>query len=824
MADSAYDLAVRLSLETSGLASAATSAMRAFGQIESRAGAADAAMARLNQRAAMQGMTAAQRQAHLYTQALNEQTTAHANLATAMGGVTKMAVGAGLVGIGLVGVNLMKGWVSAASELQSAMAGVGLATVATAGKIGELDTLKNMTFEVAAKTRFSAPDIANIEKLAATSGLNKRSDLIGALPTLGNAAEVALQMKGVGYQESVPAFVQMAHLFQSYGGKKFNSLLDLAGRASVVSGDTPSSLENTLQYIMPAVNAYKLTPEDAISVSALASNVGLSGGHGGGSRIQAMFRGIAPLLSSRGAMHNKALDQIQSLGGHRFFKGGNFEDAGGVTNLLTTVMTAMEHIPDQARRMSLLNAAFGAAGGTALSSLATPGAVTRFQAIQGDLAPNGGIASTSVMQQVFNSTMAGQTATLTTNMSSLSAILGTQLLPLLTPIVHGIVQVTGALVAFLSHHQQIAQFVALFTLAATTVALVAGPILVAAGAMTIMSASASTLAASGVGLQAAFWPVTLTVLGIAAAVAAVVIVFNNWGTITGALSGHLGPLWQAISIGALAITGLVLASGSLGAVGAAIVGLSVAAVTAIPGFAGLDVVMSPILITVIAIAAAVGAVILVFKNWHTITTLVGNLLGWFGGKIHDLLVLLGLIHDTPAAKPNAFVAGAPTTPTGATPPTPTHDPRHGHYVMAGRTQVWVPDASGGGASPEHWIPSQYAGRPAGGVPGHVLAMTPALTMLPRLPETLSLPAARPTPAHAPVRRAPAPATHTHGATSINFHPGAIVVHGAQGQDVAALAKLVAGEVEETIGRKTREGEMYQATQFMGLLLPIVPLG
>jgi len=286
--NTAFDVAVRLSMETSGFTTAASMATRLMGDMEGKATAAERAVASIERRmqttagvatryandvaaghraqtaafndmnraisrndpvglatasrdqhAAIQATTAAQDSLNASTgrytalqgqqqTALAATTAAHATLAKAQGGIGRLAVGVGLVGVGVAGVSVMKGWVSAAIDLQSAMTGVQLATIGVGTAMqqaSQLTALQDMTYSVAAKTRFSAPDIATIEKLAATSGLNKRTDLISALPTLANAAEVALQMKGVSYQQSVPAFVAVAHQFQAYGGKKFTDVL-----------------------------------------------------------------------------------------------------------------------------------------------------------------------------------------------------------------------------------------------------------------------------------------------------------------------------------------------------------------------------------------------------------------------------------------------------------------------------------------------------------------------------------------------------------------------------------------------------------------------
>ncbi len=648
--ESLYSITCKLGMEMAGFTTAAGLATRFLGDIEGKAASADRTLEKLAQRfnLPVDQFVAQASSMGSYTKQIDAAAAAHANLATAISGIGKIAVGAGLVGVGLAGVGVMKGWVSAASELQGAMAGVQLATLGVGSALqqaSQLTTLQDMTYSVAAKTRFSAPDIANIEKIAATSGLNKRTDLISALPTLANAAEVALQLKGTSYASSVPAFVQMAHLFQAYGGKKFNNLLDLVGRASVVSGDTPATMENTLKYLIPSVNAYGLTPEDAISVAALASNVGLSGGKGGGSRIQAMFRSIAPLLSSRGALHNKALDKIEQLGGHQFFTHGNFEAAGGVTNLLTTVMRAMERIPDQAKRIAVLNAAFNAAGGTAISSLASPGALDRFHAIQGDLRP-GGIASTGEMQQTLNATWAGQTATLATNMQSLSAILGEQLLPVLTPIVHGVVEMTGALVGFLSHHKDVAQFAAIFTLVASTAALVVGPIIAVSGAMQI-------LAAAGITVSIAFGPITLAIVGIAAAIAAGVWAWQHWGAITKWAGDTLTGVGR--QIGAfLGLAGDLL--GIFGQIGGAIA-----------HDLGLDTLLSML-----------GTVEGAWLKFLDTTFHVGSMMRWAGTQLHDFLRWLGVLHDGPAT-PHTRTATVPSTPGSDTFTTPQRD-KHGHVI------------------------------------------------------------------------------------------------------------------------------------------------
>jgi len=133
------------------------------------------------------------------------------------------------------------------------------------------------------KTQFSAVDIGNIEKIAATNGLNQRDVLLRVVPTLGNLAEIDNRLRGIAYTASVPAAITVAHDFQSYPknaaqAKGFNSLLDLFGRSQLVAGTSPDQMARLITYLAPARSALGISPQDIIATAALASNVGLSSG------------------------------------------------------------------------------------------------------------------------------------------------------------------------------------------------------------------------------------------------------------------------------------------------------------------------------------------------------------------------------------------------------------------------------------------------------------------------------------------------------------------------------------------------------------------
>jgi len=203
-------------------------------------------------------------------------------------------------------------------------------------------------------------------------------------------------------------------------------------------------------------------------------------------------------------------------------------------------------------------------------------------------------------------------------------------------------------------------------------------------------------------------------------------------------------------------------------------GFSIAAIAA--GL--LDIALSPITLTVVGIGLAVGGVILVWQHW-------GQIVAFVTDKLHAFTVVSqNLSHSK-----NPLVSAAGQVGQGLADP----------YNPGAALGSWVHGlfgGTGGGASPEHWMPG---------------TLTPT-------------PMARA--AHGPSPR--------HGVTPpINLggvHIGAVHVHDAGQKTAPQLAKEIieqlprealdhiARHVKESIGMDTTMGGQYQATQFTGLEL------
>jgi len=485
-------------------------------------------------------------------------------------GMGLMGGGVVLMGAGMLGLDWAKHGFSDAIKANTALTGVGLATVGTQAQLAAIGATALTT---ASSTRFSNVDVLNIARTASTSGLNNRAQLAAVLPELARAAEIAKATGGVSPEESVKAFVQAAHLFKTYGTKStggaaaFNTMVDTMTRSMAVSGGTPAELVHSMSYMTGAINAYHMSAPEAITTAALASNLGLASGRGGG-RLAALYRQIAPNGSGK---HNAALQHLEQLGGGSFFHNGQF---GGTSAMLEIIMHAMNSGPlanNQAGRMSLLSAVFGSAGSIAASAFGSQQAMGREQNIL-TLLGNGpnSLQSLTAQQQAMTRTPQGDIIAMHTDLTSINTELFAPWLGALTSVLGATRAVTDAMVAFLAHHSTIAKIAGAFILVASALAILAGIALVVGGAVMVIGASFAGLAVIGGavaavagvvggalsaisivvgvasmafgGLDIAMLPITLIVLGIVAVIALVVFAFTHWGQITGFVGAALGKL------------------------------------------------------------------------------------------------------------------------------------------------------------------------------------------------------------------------------------------------------------------------------------------
>jgi len=898
----AYDVLTRLSLESSGFTTATGLAMRLMGDMEGKATAAERAVAKLAQRfnLPVDQFTSQATSMGKYTTQINAASAAQATLAKAQGGMGKMLVGASLVGVGLAGISAMKGAVTAAGVMQDALAQVGIAAQGTQAQLGALYT---QSFKVANDTQYSASAILGMDQIMARMNFNdptgkktQRQVIADAIPQFARAAEIAQHFQHTGYEETITGLAQQAHMMGAYSGAALARNVGYSTQLGIVSHMTAQQQANALSYLTPSMKTGQLGTLDAMALVALSNQTGLNQGRGA-SNLGALMRGLAPTGAHK---HDSALAAIERLGG------GNFYDAKGDAVPLTTALGILNRFYDNKtvtneRKGVLAQRGLGVQGARAAAVLGSDLSINQFGGLRTRIAA-GTPAASEEEQRQLNATLPGQLATLSGNMGSLSALMGKGLLPVVTPLVHGLVAATGALVDFLSHHQKVAAFAATFVAIGSAASIAVGGILAARGAMEI-------LRVTSIATDLSMGPLLGTVGTLALAVGAASLVITNWSTITGALTGKLGPLWQALSIGGLAIGGFVVgikaaelaiaswglvtsaasaatalwatATGSAAVSGSVLTGVLPGMIAGLGGLTaaatGLDFVLSPFILGLGTVALAVGAAVLVFRDWKDISTALGQDMAWLNMKTRDFTsaidalakrkdaiggvfqglqaptspgnALGGYVHSLFGGTPPAPKPGA-TPPGGrqpATPPTgPAVDIAHpfnpgdalGHWL---RQFAGVPGSKGGtgygqGGGGFEAVPSALSVTLA-----HTAAwaaMRPpvpaptALSAALALPHVIARPgvaaSARPTaqtPTRTPVAQRPPVArgaqhTHHHAAQTVHIAPNlhvALTINGADHHDPKTLARDVSAHVSTDVVKELATALSREAHGFTGLV-------
>jgi len=576
--DVAYSLAARFSLMTVGLNTAVDAAMRSLSGLEGGAFRAEKSASLLQgrldraqivsqryastlaatptplltyQRAAERSADATARATTLtlaHTEAIDEATRKQQRLADVTSGANKILAGTALVGVGMAGVGLLKGWIDSAGQVQDALAQVGSAIHLTKG---QMDDLEGRSYTIAGQTQFSAPQILSMSTMMARLGMKDEPAIAAALPTIARAAEVSYRVGHEDFQESVPAMVAQSHMLGALAGQRFIDNINLGVRARLASGQTTEQQNQVLRYINPARTALGISSHDIFELTALANQTGLTLGKGG-SNLGALFRTMIPTQSGRGA-HNADLKEIESIGGGQFFKGGQFVGFERWQQITNRFMDSKALLPEA--KLQTLNTAFGIQGGQAAAVLSSDSSLKQAGVLNKKLAPYDpiknplGIDTVENMQLKLNQTMVGQMQTLSTNLSSISAMMGKSLVPAVTAATSAFVKLTGGFIALGQQHPVLVALTAGLTVLTTAATLAGGVILILKGAV------------EALGLGSVVGKAVAGVRALAASEAAATVAtaaLSAEGGILGATSAALAASW-----------GLLTAEGTfLGGVGA----------------------------------------------------------------------------------------------------------------------------------------------------------------------------------------------------------------------------------------------------------------
>lgn len=465
--------------------------------------------------------------------AMAASAAASAAHAQAMRGVGLMAGGVVAAGVGLAGADVLDHWIHSAGELETAMNNVRLATGATNA---QLQQMEHGDIQIGLKNQMSIIDVEALRATAAQSGLNNVTQLNALLPELARFAEVLKVTKGYSAEQSAVAGTSFAHLFQAFTAQQISPLLDQFARALQTTHSTPQQFITTLSgFVGAATPMYgpgrqPRAASDAIAMTALLGNLGQQGR--GGTQLQSLITGTMDMLSTRGATHNAALQAIQQLAGtqkgapHTFF-----DDKGqfiGMANMLEVLHAASVAAGDPRNAAMLNRATFTSAGARAAGLLAQPAVVERFQAIEQNVSGKGSLFSLDASRDFINATQQSRFQQLQSNLETISALMGQKILPAVVAVATALTQATAGIIDFVDQHPLLAQIAATFVVVGTVVSLLAAPVLLAAGAFTV-------LAGTALFADLAFAPFLLVVLGFIAVMTLYVTIATHMGAITKAI-------------------------------------------------------------------------------------------------------------------------------------------------------------------------------------------------------------------------------------------------------------------------------------------------
>jgi len=142
-----YQLAIKLSLDASGMMAGAAMVMSRFSGIKAAAEAADTSVLSHQRTLDRMNFMGASQQSKTYQYALQQQgqaateaAVAHDKLARAQRGANMIGAGVASFGVGMAGVGVLKGWITDAGALELAMNNVRLATGATSAQLDAMQS------------------------------------------------------------------------------------------------------------------------------------------------------------------------------------------------------------------------------------------------------------------------------------------------------------------------------------------------------------------------------------------------------------------------------------------------------------------------------------------------------------------------------------------------------------------------------------------------------------------------------------------------------------------------------------------------------------
>jgi len=359
---------------------------------------------------------------------------------------------------------------------------------------GDFDALTQQAKDLGSSTAFSATQASDAMGFLAMAGF-KSNDILGAMPGVLNLAAAAQMDLGEAADIT-------SNILTGFGKdvSELGQVNDVLVKAMTSANVDLTQLGEAMKYVGPVASSAGMDFENTAAAIALMGNAGIQGSMAGTSLRGAMTRLLKPSDDAAETMKKLGLNVLDSEGNLKSFTEitQQLEDANISTGDAMTI--------------------FGQRAGPAMMALVSQGSGALDDMTQ-SLKDSGGTAESIASVQMEG--MSGAVVEMKSAFEGLMISISEDILPIFTALID---KITPILQKFSSMPGPVKAIVVVVGIMAA----VMGPLLIAIG---MMIPAIGALSGVMAGLSLSMGPITLIVLGIAAAVAAGILIWKNWDKI-----------------------------------------------------------------------------------------------------------------------------------------------------------------------------------------------------------------------------------------------------------------------------------------------------
>lgn len=419
-------------------------------------------------------------------------------------GAASLAIGAGL---GLA--------INKSMDFEAQLSRVGAISDATKG---QLDDLRKSALELGASTSKSASEVAVGQEALAALGFTVE-EILGSMPGVISAAEAS----GSDMAQTAEVMASTLNIF-GMEASKASKVADILAKTANVSAANLTDMQFALKYAGPPAAALGISLEELSAAIGIMTNAGMKGEQAGTTLRAALLGLLDPSEENSKRMEKMGIAITDAQ--------GNFV---GLSQLIDNLKESMEG-QTETQKAATLAALVGTEAVSGMLSLMAAGP-DQIDKMTASLEKSGGASEEAAGKMKDN--LKGSLDELSGSFETLQISVGTALTPAIEALAEAIKGLTDWFNDLSPSMQQTIAIMAAVT------AGVLGLIAVIATLVVAFSSLAFAAGALGVGLL----PLTLTIIGISAAIAAViaigVLLYKNWDTVKAKaieLWDKLGPL------------------------------------------------------------------------------------------------------------------------------------------------------------------------------------------------------------------------------------------------------------------------------------------